>query len=126
MYTGYNIANESWQSPFQINKCHCVSYLLNAIKPLMSKPFPFKYKSTRARVWKKKKSAEIGYLIWLAAIGLSGAFLKSMQSMQFIPARVADRVVCIWCTFSFQQHSLLQFESLQNLVIGLAESLSCS
>lgn len=100
---------------------------LKAIKPLMSKPFPFKYKSTRARVFKKKKkSAEMGYLIWLAAIGLSGAFLKSMQSMQFIPATVADRVICIWCTFSFQQHSLLQFESLQNLVMGLAESLSLS
>lgn len=68
----------------------------------------------------------MGYLIWLVAIGLSGAFLKSMQSRQFIPATVADRVICIWCTFSFQQHSLLQSESLQNLVMGLAESLSLS
>lgn len=44
----------------------------------------------------------MGYLIWVVAIGLSGAFLKSMQSMQFILATVADRVVCIWGTFSFQ------------------------
>lgn len=63
----------------------------------------------------------MGYLIWVVAIGLSGAFLKSMQSMQFILATVADRVVCMWDAFSFQQHSLLQFESLQNLVMGLAK-----
>lgn len=50
MYTGYNTAKKSWQPPFQIKKCRCVSYLLNVLKPLMSKPFPFKYKSTRARV----------------------------------------------------------------------------
>lgn len=52
----------------------------------------------------------MGYLIWVVAIGLSGAFLKSMQTTQFILATVADRVVCMGGTFSFQQHSLLQFE----------------
>lgn len=94
----------------------------------MSKPFPFAYKSTRARVFKKKKkkSAEMGYLIWFVAIALSGAFLKSMQSVQFIPATVADRVVCIWRTFSFQLHSLLQFGSLQNPVMALGKTLLLS
>lgn len=44
----------------------------------------------------------MGYLTWVAAAGLAGAFLKSMQSTQFILATVADRGVCIWGTFSFQ------------------------
>lgn len=65
----------------------------------------------------------MGYLIWVAATGLSGAFLKSMQSMQFILATVADRVVCIWGAFFFGQRSALQFESLQNLFMGLAKSI---
>lgn len=56
MQTGYNTANNSFapQSAlkaavtFPIKYCF-VNDLLNAIKSLVSEPFPFKYKSTRAR-----------------------------------------------------------------------------
>jgi len=57
----------------------------------VSEPFPSNTKSAEQEFKKKrKKSAEMGYLIWVAAVGLSGAFLKFMQSTQFILAIAAD------------------------------------
>lgn len=51
---------------------------------------PIQNQQSKSLKKKRKKSAEMGYLIWVAAVGLSGAFLKFMQSTQFILAIAAD------------------------------------